>query len=259
MTDIDQSDDIELKRTQICSVHGDFTEKGIRFDLGGIKQEVWQGCARCAADMRLASERRVREEEAAREARAIEAQFGSACIPARFRGVGFDSYFATTPEQSAVLRAVRDYAEAPATDEGACLILAGGCGTGKTHLALAAAQQRMARGSTALYVTVLDLVRMLRDTWRKDSGDSESQVLSRLARVGLLVIDEVGVQYGTGAEQLALTTVIDRRYRDQMPMILLTNMEPADFAEAVGERSADRLREVGRWLPLRWDSYRRRA
>lgn len=253
-----QTDDIELTRAQTCDVHGAFTEKGIRFNLGAASTDLWQGCARCATEAREAAERRQQEEEAAREARAIEAHFGSACIPTRFRGVGFDSYAATTPEQERVLNVVRDYADC-LPNGGACLILAGGCGTGKTHLALAAAQQHMKAGSTALYVTVLDLVRMLRDTWRKDSGDSESQVLGRLSRVGLLVIDEVGVQYGTGAEQLALTTVIDRRYREQMPMILLTNMEPAPFAEAVGERSADRLREVGRWLPFRWESYRRRA
>lgn len=259
MTDIDQTEDIELTRPQTCDVHGDFTEKGIRFQLGDRFSELWQGCARCAQARREISDAQAARELADRQAKALEAQFGSACIPARFRGVGFESYVTLTPDQHRVLNAVRDFASAPATDEGACLILAGGCGTGKTHLALAAAQARMARGHTALYVTVLDLVRMLRDTWRKDSGDSESQVLNRLARVGLLVIDEVGVQYGTGSEQLALTTVIDRRYRDQMPMILLTNMEPADFTEAVGERSADRLREVGRWLPLRWDSYRRRA
>lgn len=254
-----KTDDIEeLHRTQNCPVHGEYTEKGMRFDLGGIRQELWQGCARCATEARLEDERRRQQLEAAREAQVIEAQFGTACIPTRFRGVGFDSYEATTPEQVRVLDTVRGYANGLPND-GACLILAGGCGTGKTHLALAAAQQHMKAGGTALYVTVLDLVRMLRDTWRKDSGDSESQVLNRLSRVGLLVIDEVGVQYGTGAEQLALTTVIDRRYREQMPMILLTNMEPAAFAEAVGERSADRLREVGRWLPFRWESYRRRA
>ena len=50
---------------------------------------------------------------------------------------------------------------------------------------------------TAPYTSAIDAVRMIRNTWRRDSERTETQVLDMLAGVDLLVLDEVGVQYGT--------------------------------------------------------------
>ena len=83
---------------------------------------------------------------------------------------------------------------------------------------------------------------------------TESQVLSILFSVPLLVIDEIGVQYGTDSEQNILFDVMDRRYRDMMPTILLANLklkrekpeDPAGLREVLGERIYDRLTETGR-------------
>jgi DNA replication protein DnaC len=74
-----------------------------------------------------------------------------------------------------------------------------------------------------------------------------------------LVIDEIGVQYGTEGEQTILFDVLDIRYRDQMPTILLTNQDMAGARQFLGDRTWDRIRETGRWVSFDWESFRPQA
>ena len=74
----------------------------------------------------------------------------------------------------------------------------------------------------------------------------------------LLIIDEVGVQFGTEAERTQLFGIIDERYREQRPSILLTNLGLDDSKSFIGARAYDRLRECGQWVPFDWESYRGR-
>ena len=132
-------------------------------------------------------------------------------------------------------------------------MLSGNPGTGKSHLAAAILQFILPKHVGA-YMTLMDLIRKLRDTWRRDSEMSESQLLAKLQAIPLLVIDEVGVQYGTDGERSILFDVMDRRYREMRPTILMTNLGKDDFRAAVGDRVFDRLTEVARWVPFDWQS-----
>ena len=139
-------------------------------------------------------------------------------IPARFIGRSFDNFRAETSGQAAALRVTKSYAEdfAKHYASGGGLILSGLPGTGKSHLA-AAILQGIMPSYAGLYVTCMGIIRAVRNTWRKDSEKSESQVLKSLCEVPLLVIDEIGVQYGTDGEQTILFDVLDRRYRLRRP------------------------------------------
>jgi DNA replication protein DnaC len=55
-----------------------------------------------------------------------------------------------------------------------------------------------------------------------------------LSTVPLLVLDEVGVQYGTESEQNTLFQIIDRRYRDRRPLVLMANLQPANCKRCSG-------------------------
>jgi DNA replication protein DnaC len=105
----------------------------------------------------------------------------------------------------------------------------------------------------------MGMVRSVRSTWRKGSERSEADVLDTLGRVRLLVVDEIGVGYGGDSEQVILFDVIDRRYRDMRPTILISNQDRAGFTQAVGERTFDRLTETARWIAFDWPSYRATA
>jgi len=75
---------------------------------------------------------------------------------------------------------------------------------------------------------------------------SEQQAFNYLARPGLLVLDEVGVQHGSETERMLLTEIVNDRYADEKPTILISNLTMLEFTQVVGERVADRFKEGGR-------------
>lgn len=249
------------ERESSCAQHGSFTEKGGSLFGGDDARVMWFGCAPCNASARAVEEAEAtRREESARQAR-IEARLNAAGIPAAFRDRSFDSFEAPTVEMADAVRIVREFAEGFWTrhkQAGTFLVLGGERGTGKSHLAIAAASMVMARG-TAMYTRAGDLIRRVRGTWRRDSPQSEEEVLNLFSvGIDLLVIDEVGLQRGTEDEQLILFDVLDRRYSELRPTILLTNLTGPAFAEFLGPRIMDRLRERAVFVPFRWESYRGR-
>lgn len=249
-------------RTSTCEIHGEYESDGKRF----LRTEFWSPCPDCDAEEKTKAERkriaameemeRIRTE---RERRKIEETLGKAAIPQKFIGRSFDGFIAESEEQRYALNIARKYANtfAARLEAGQGMVFSGSPGTGKSHLAAAIMQAIMSE-HTCLYATAMDLVRAVRSTWRKDSDRSEDDVLGTFTAVDLLVIDEVGVQYGSDGEQNILYDVIDRRYCDIRPTILITNQGKSGFLHYIGERNFDRLRETSKWVPFGWESHRAR-
>lgn len=245
-------------RSEACLAHGEFTSTGVRYNG---KKEVWTKCPDCE-EARLATERQAAHRAAAvRESEAmlarVEAMLQEAAVPRRFLGRTFENFQATTDGHRAALQVVRTFADGfdGHLKRGTGLILSGLPGTGKSHLAAAVLQAIMPR-HCGLYTTCMNVIRTVRGTWRKDSDKSETQVLNMLGSVPLLVLDEVGAQYGTDGEQTILFDVLDKRYRDMMPTIILTNEDGAGLKKCIGDRSYDRLRETAQMVKFNWESYR---
>lgn len=237
-----------------CADHGTYTSAGTRY-IG--KREIWTPCPDCD-ERRVAEERQAKANEKAKHAaRILASMIDEALIPPRFIGRSFDNFDAETPNQLKALGIAKRYAESFDVNvkRGAGLIFSGLPGTGKSHLA-AAVMQAIMPTHQALYMTCMGMIRAVRGTWRRESETSESEMLSRFGKVPLLVLDEVGVQYGTDGEQTIIFEVMDRRYRDMQPTILLTNQNSKGFSEFVGERVFDRLREVSTWVTFDWPSHR---
>ena len=244
-----------------CPSHGDYTAIGTRHHYGNFHRDIWSKCPMCVKDAAAEENaKHVKAKEDADKAK-VEALLEHTAIPPRFIGRTFENYRA---EQGTKAFNVRDicYTYAKEFDRnlktGASLVLSGNPGTGKSHLAAAILQGILPKHVGA-YVTLMDLIRKLRDTWRRDSEMTESQLLAKLQAIPLLVIDEVGVQYGTDGERSILFDVMDRRYREVRPTILMTNLGKEEFRTAVGDRVFDRLTEVARWVPFDWASYRTTA
>ncbi|WP_295541039.1 ATP-binding protein [uncultured Pseudacidovorax sp.] len=242
---------------RVCEQHGAYTSSGVRY-LG--RRVVWTACPDCE-EARKAEERRA---EAQRQAEAAEqrllAVIGTAGIPARFIGRSFDNFVADTQEKRRALAVARSFAAdfGEHARRGTGLVFMGQPGTGKTHLA-ASIQQALLPGRISLYLTVMQLVRRVRAAWRPDAKQTEEEVLTHLAGVPLLVLDEIGVQYGTDGEATILFEVLDRRYRDLKPTVLITNQDVDGLTQYLGERVFDRLRECCTVVDFRWLSYRAQA
>ncbi len=243
-----------------CEQHGAYQETG--GSISGREDRVrWFGCPACNKAEREAEELEAKAaEEAARQAR-IESRLNASGIPIAFRGRTFDNFKVENDDMQHAVDVVREFALnfwSKHAKQGSVLVLGGVTGTGKSHLALAAAQQVMSRG-TAMYMDAMDLIRRVRGTWRRDSDKSEEEMLDLFGSIDLLIVDEVGVQRGTDDEQLILFDVINRRYRDNKATILLTNLAGAAFVEFMGPRVMSRLAERAQYVSFKWDDWRRRG
>lgn len=242
----------------VCPSHGAFESRSLML-LG--RMMGWSKCPACdkAERDQEAEERRLRDEHDRQ--RRLENRLKQAGIPLRFRSRSFDNFAADTKPMADCLGVAEEFAQdfADHRAEGSTVVFSGKPGTGKSHLAIAVCMAIMARGYTAMYLNALDAIRLVRSTWGRDSERRESDVMNDLATVDLLVLDEVGAQYGTEGEQVILFDIINRRYQDQMPMILLTNQGKDGFKQYLGDRAFDRLREAGRWVPFDWESHRGKA
>lgn len=247
--------DIGRRQTN-CDKHGVFMSTGRRL----IRREVWSVCQKCNEE-REASE--IEERRIAMVRRAAyerKALMDRATVPTRFAGRTLAAFNAETPEQIRALAIstsfVRDWDLN--LKKGAWLVFSGLPGTGKSHLAIAILQAILPN-HVGRYMTCMELIQTLRATWRKESTQSECDLLDEITELPLLVLDEIGVQYGTDSEQNHLFDVLDRRYREMRPTILLTNQNKDGFKAFVGDRVYDRMTEVARWVPFTWPSYRPQA
>ncbi|MEB8474210.1 ATP-binding protein [Acidithiobacillus ferriphilus] len=184
----------------------------------------------------------------------------SAAIPRRYIDCDFDNYVVDVPGQQTALDVCWDYAEhfAERASKGSSLILCGNPGTGKNHLASAIARTVLSMGRSVLHVTAYDVIARIRQTWQRGIGNStELEVIRGFAEADLLIIDEVGKTFGSDGERVHLFEVIDHRYRDMKPTIILSNEGVEGVEKYLGAAAFDRLCQNGGLLLFDWQSYRR--
>jgi DNA replication protein DnaC len=182
-------------------------------------------------------------------------------IPPRFADASFDNFTAKTPTQKAALKACKTFAEnfkAIGREKGGLLMM-GTVGTGKTHLSVAIGLHLLSQDLEVKYTTIGRLIRKVRSTW-SDKEATEEGVYDSMACYKLLIIDEIGVQNCTENEKNILFEVINARYEEQRPTILVSNLNPQDLTATVGQRIMDRISEGGgNRIVFDWDSHRQKA
>ena len=239
-----------------CETHGAFESRNY---IG----RIWSRCPACSEKLAAIAKEQKEKEALERRKREWEYSLRSSCIPERFQDRTLKNFAATTPEQIQALA----FATAYAADfdkvmrAGRCAMFVGAPGTGKTHLAAGIALRLMHRDKrTVLFTTVMRAIRSIKDTWSKGSDATETQAIESLVYPDLLILDEVGVQFGSETEKLMLFDVLNERYEKRKPCLLLSNLCLEDVKAYLGERVFDRLREDGgEAVAFDWESYRGRA
>lgn len=242
-------------RTVECDDHGEYESRHILFG----ETDHWSGCPTCAeekADRDRAAEVAAMHAETAQ--RRLEKLLGYACLPPRFVGKTFDTYLAGTDQQRKYLGKCQEYArDFPAhyqTGDG--LMLLGSPGTGKTHLAVATLNEIInTHRASGLYTTAARMFRRIKDTYG-NSEESESQAIEAFTKPALLVLDEIGVSFGSDAELNYLFDIMNERYEQCMPTIVVSNVQPGELGQWMGDRVVDRLRECSKLMVFDWESAR---
>ena len=74
---------------------------------------------------------------------------------------------------------------------------------------------------------------------------SERQAMADFAKQALRVVEKVRRQYGTQAERSMFFDVIDQRYENLKPTVLVSNLDQAHFCELMGPALCSRHTEGG--------------
>ncbi len=153
----------------------------------------------------------------------------------------FDNFLAEgiglTPVKQRNLKMAYDRAFAYAQEPEGWLMLKGGYGCGKTHLAAAVANHRLTMGHSVLFVNTPDLLDHLRATYSPSSPVSYDHRFEQVRNSPLLILDDFGAQSNTEWAQEKLYQIFNHRYAGKLPTIITTNEE----LESIEMRMRSRL------------------
>jgi len=233
-----------------CQIHGPFTTVRLR----GTDAVT---CPKCYED-----QMRKETADAAFKTRVAHLQ-SIAHVPARYNTAGFGSFICTEPAQheavktlGKVMRAVRDQRMNAAWGT---LLLTGGPGTGKTHLACALANNLISRGVSVRYTTAQEMLSEIKRAYSTDGMTEASQIDRFVNGSYLLIMDEADVMRGTDNDAGLIFAVVNGRYNAGKPMVVVSNQPVASMPVFLGDRVASRLMENAVQVACDWADYRRAA
>lgn len=182
-------------------------------------------------------------------------------IHKRFDGATFETFVAEEERQRAVFAAVQEYATnfRDHFKVGRCMVMLGRPGTGKSHLGHAILRHCMDASPKFLgkIIPVSELFRSIKAAYGKGARITEGEAIAKLVAPHLLIIDEIGVQFDSVTEQQLLYEVVNERYKEMLPTVMISNLSRVELIEIVGNRTFDRLRENGGLIiPFDWESHR---
>jgi DNA replication protein DnaC len=119
------------------------------------------------------------------------------------------------------------------------LVLHGGYGCGKTHLAAAIANHRLGENRPATFVSVPDLLDHLRSTYGPDSPVTYDQLFEEIRTTQLLILDDLGTQSATAWAEEKLYQLFNYRYNARLPTVITTNLSIDDLEPRVASRLSD--------------------
>lgn len=232
-----------------CEIHGEYEQETLTL----FGKPVFSICPKCQDENDKMIQERSKQAELERKEKLLKA-----CgIPERFKNCTLDNYRVTSEVQDKAYKGVLRFVEMMPSPFP--LFLCGSYGTGKTHLAVGVIKSLLESGKIkkAQYITTMKMIREIRATYHPKSNDTEQAAIDRFVDKDLLVLDEVGLQNGTDNEKLLIYEVLNGRYENLKPTVLISNLPYAGLTDYLGERVIDRLKDKNGVLAIfNWGSER---
>ena len=163
--------------------------------------------------------------------------------PEMLRRMTFDTFDvrgnSPTSSQRASLEAASQAATNFAADPDGWLTLFGDTGTGKTHLAIAIAVERMKNGNPVFFAFVPELLDYLRYTFTPDSRVTYDRVFDEVKNTPMLILDDLGQEHSSPWAYEKLYQIIVHRHNTRMPTVITTMLDFSEERGPIGSRVQD--------------------
>lgn len=191
-------------------------------------------------------------------------------IPKRYRGKRYQELRADYAKKIQAARA--------AAMAGMNIIITGGIGSGKTHLAYCLTWDRLKAEAIAnvqadfydqvyvhghperefLFKATEDLINELEGGGRPPwTSDAPGKQIEDLVTVRFLWLDDLGFEKRTDRSREWLSSLLDRRFRSERQTIVTTNLDLEGLSSTIDDRVTSRMIEAGVAVELNGGDFRR--
>jgi DNA replication protein DnaC len=194
-----------------CPKHGKYRGKPVKMLF--MKNPIDPDCPKCLAETEALEATMKEKINAAEQEENRIRRLSALNIRRKFWDESFETFDAYTDELKHHFQICLDFANNP---EGRMLVMLGNNGNGKNHLAAS-----ILKITGGVKYTVYEIELMMKQSF---SGETQEwKFVQHLCEVEMLVIDEIGRTKGGDWELNWLSHVINRRYEDLLPTVLMSN------------------------------------
>ncbi len=214
----------------------------------------WCGCPD-GLRVQASQEQALADEKRQIEAKRADRLFGKAQVSARFAGYTLAS-FPVTDEARPSLARLREWLTPPGDEAEESewdtwvernkdsLLLHGAYGVGKTGLAVGILRMKLTELGGGLFFTVPTLLDHIRSTYGPNPTADEREVIETVKNTKFLVLDDLGAERVTDWVREKLFTIINHRHDEELPTLFTSNLDVAELAQHIGERTTWRIVEM---------------
>lgn len=105
----------------------------------------------------------------------------------------------------------------------------------------------------ARLISTVELLGKIQSTF--GSYDTQ-ETIDKYKKVRLLVLDDIGAEKASEWVEARFYEIIDYRYNHLLPTVITSNLTPSELSKKVGERIADRIREMCKVVAIKTSSQR---